>query len=108
MGGLAASEGKLKHLGVDEAPKRSSLGYANEHRPWQVYKTVFENMVTLCQVEAKAKKKKFRFNHPLVSLDSTVIPVCLSTFEWATYTRTKGAVKLHLVLTMRPSCRSSP
>ena len=36
-----------------------SLAYANEHRPWQVYKTVFENMVELCQVEAKAKKKKF-------------------------------------------------
>ena len=98
IGGLAASEGKLKHLGVEEAPKRSSLAYANKHRPWQVYKTVFENMVVLCQGEAKAKKKKFRFNHPLVSLDSTVIPVCLSTFEWATYTRTKGAVKLHLVL----------
>jgi len=98
VGGLAASEGKLKHLGVEEAPKRSSLAYANEHRPWQVYKTVFEGMVGLCQVEARAKKKKFRFNHPLVSLDSTVIPVCLSTFEWATYTRTKGAVKPHLVL----------
>ena len=98
VGGLAASEGKLRHLGVGEAPKRSSLAYANEHRPWQVYKTVFENMVVLCQVEAKAKKKKFRFKHPLVSLDSTVIPVCLATFQWATYTRTKGAVKLHLVL----------
>ena len=98
VGGLAASEGKLRHLGVEEAPKRSSLAYANEHRPWQVYKTVFENMVELCQVEAKAKKKKFRFKHPLVSLDSTMIPVCLATFQWATYTRTKGAVKLHLVL----------
>lgn len=98
IGGLAASEGKLKHLGVQQAPKRSSLAYANEHRPWQVYKTVFDGMVGMCQVEAKANKKKFRFKHPLVSLDSTLIPVCLSTFEWATYTRTKGAVKLHLVL----------
>src|SRR5882757_1064311 len=39
IGGLAASEGKLKHLGVDRAPKRSSLSYANEHRPWQLYRT---------------------------------------------------------------------
>jgi Domain of unknown function (DUF4372) len=107
VGGLAASEGKLKHLGVEEAPKRSSLAYANEHRPWQVYKTVFEGMVELCQVEAKAKKRKFRFKHPLVSLDSTVIPVCLAAFQWATYTRTKGAVKLHLVLdnTTSPTAR---
>jgi len=32
-GGLAASEGKLRHLGLPEAPPRSTLSYANEHRP---------------------------------------------------------------------------
>jgi uncharacterized protein DUF4372 len=34
-GGLAASEGKLRHLGLPTAPSRSTLAYANEHRPWQ-------------------------------------------------------------------------
>ncbi len=38
-GGLAACEGKLKHLGVDKAPKRTTLRYANQHRPWQVFQT---------------------------------------------------------------------
>jgi hypothetical protein len=32
-GGLAASEGKLRHLGLPTAPARSTLAYANEHRP---------------------------------------------------------------------------
>jgi len=41
---------------------------------------------------------KFRFKHKLLSLDSTVVPLCLSVFDWAQYKRTKGAVKLHLVL----------
>src|ERR1039457_5358934 len=41
-GGLACGEGQLKHLGVPVAPKRSPLAYANEHRPWQLYQTVFE------------------------------------------------------------------
>ena len=98
VGGLAASEGKLKHLGVDRAPTRSTLAYANEHRPWQLYKTVFEQLVQLCQVEAQEKQRKFRFKHPLLTLDATVIPVCVSMFEWASYVKTKGAVKLHLVL----------
>ena len=31
IGGLAASEGKLRHLGIDRAPTRSTLAYANEH-----------------------------------------------------------------------------
>jgi hypothetical protein len=35
--GLAASEGKLRHLGLVETPKRSTLAYANAHRPWQLY-----------------------------------------------------------------------
>lgn len=35
-GGLAGCEGKLKHLGVPHAPNKSTLAYANEHRPWQL------------------------------------------------------------------------
>jgi hypothetical protein len=101
IGGLAASEGKLKHLGVEHAPKRSTLAYANQHRPWQLYRTVFEKLVEICQGEARDKQRKFRFKHPLLTLDSTVIPVCMEMFEWATYTRTKGAVKVHTVLDNR-------
>jgi hypothetical protein len=97
-GGLAACEGKLRHLGVDEAPKKSTLSYANQHRPWQLYQTVFYNVLKRCQSEAKVLKRKFRFKHKLLSLDSTVIPLCLSVFDWAHYKRAKGAVKLHMVL----------
>jgi len=97
-GGLAACEGKLRHLGVKEPPKRSTLGYANQHRPWQLYQTVFHQLLSRCQAEAAGFKRKFRFKHKLLSLDSTVVPLCLSVFDWAQYKRTKGAVKLHLVL----------
>jgi hypothetical protein len=43
-------------------------------------------------------RRKFRFKHKLVSLDSTLIDLCLSVFDWARFRCTKGAVKLHLVL----------
>jgi hypothetical protein len=98
IGGLAASEGKLRHLGIDRAPTRSTLAYANEHRPWQIYQEVFQQLLTVCQADAKSLKRKFRFQHPLLSLDSTLISVCVSMFDWAQYVQTKGAVKLHLVL----------
>jgi len=32
-GGLACCLGKLKHLGVKRTPNKSTLSYANEHRP---------------------------------------------------------------------------
>ena len=98
VGGLAASEGKLKHLGVSKAPTRSTLAYANEHRPWQVYKDLFEDLVGLCHGEAALRKRKFRFKRPLLSLDATVIPLCLSMFDWARYRAKKGAAKVHLVM----------
>jgi len=95
--GLRASEGKLTHLGVADAPRRSTLAYANQHRPWALYETVFHQLLGQCQREARGKTK-FRFKNKLVSLDSTSIDLCAEIYDWAQYKRTKGAVKLHLVL----------
>jgi hypothetical protein len=44
------------------------------------------------------KKQKFRFKNKLLSLDATVIALCASLFDWAQFRRSKGAVKLHLLL----------
>lgn len=95
--GLMAIEGKLKHLGIETAPNKSTLAYANEHRPWQLYQTVFEQLLGVCMGEAKGKKK-FRFKNKLLSLDSTSIDLCASLFDWAKYKSTKGATKVHLLL----------
>jgi hypothetical protein len=96
-GGLAACEGKLKHLGVDQSPKRSTLAYANEHRPWQLYQTVFEQLLEKCQREVR-RGKKFRFKNKLLSLDGSVIDLSATMYDWAKFRRTKGGVKLHLLL----------
>src|ERR1700756_5238905 len=95
-GGLAASEGKLRHLGLPDAPKRSTLAYANEHRPWPLYRSVFYQLLGRCREVAGAHR--FRFKNRLLTLDATLIELCASIFDWAQYRRTKGAVKLHLLL----------
>lgn len=95
--GLMAIEGKLKHLGVEVAPHRSTLSYANEHRPWALYQSVFTQLLRRCEVAAQGKKR-FRFKNPLLTIDSSTIDLCASLFDWAKYKRAKGAVKLHLVL----------
>jgi hypothetical protein len=97
-GGLATCLGKLKHLGIDDAPKRSTLSYANEHRPWQLYQLMFYRLLEKCQVMARLQKRKFRFKNKLFSLDASVIELCLSMFDWASFRQTKGAVKHHLLL----------
>jgi len=95
-GGLAASEGKLRHLGLPDAPKRSTLAYANEHRPWPLYRSVFYQLLGRCREVAGSHG--FRFKNKLLTLDATLIELCASVFDWAQYRRTKGAVKLHLLL----------
>lgn len=95
-GGLKSCEGKLAHLGI-EAPARSSLSYANSHRPAELFEKVFYALFDTVSSKAVGKKK-FRFKNKLVSMDSTVIDLCLSMYDWAKFRRTKGAVKLHLVL----------
>lgn len=97
-GGLATAMGKLVHLGLRNAPTRSTLAYANAHRPWQLYQTVFHDLLGQCQALATTKRRRFRFKHPLRSLDATVIELCAAVFDWARFQRTKGAIKLHLQL----------
>lgn len=93
--GLASCEGKLAHLGLD-APKRSTLAYANAHRPWELYQAVFYQLLERCR--EVPGPRKFRFKNKLLSLDTTVIDLCADLFPWATFRRRKGAVKLHFTL----------
>jgi hypothetical protein len=97
-GGLKSCLGKLRHLGVKQAPNKSTLSYANAHRPWQFFQALFYETLQWCQLAAPGKIKKFRFKNKLLSLDSSVISLCLALFPWAQFRRTKGAVKLHLLL----------
>ena len=93
--GLATQSKHLYHLGI-EPVHRSTLAYANEHRSHELFKRIFESMLSKCQ--PVAPKHKFRFKNPLYSFDATVIDLCLSLYDWAKFRTTKGAVKLHVKL----------
>jgi len=96
--GLAVTCGKLNHLGLRKAPPKSTLSYANAHRPWELYQDVFFSLRERCRQASPGKKKRFRFKNRLLSLDSTLVDLCLGLFPWADYRQTKGAIKLHLLL----------
>jgi hypothetical protein len=88
----------MRHLGVKSAPNTSTLSYANAHRPWQLFESLFYQMLRHCQQAAPGKLKRFRFKNKLLSMDSTTISLCLNLFPWAHFRTTKGAVKLHMLL----------
>jgi len=90
-GGLSCCLGKLAHLGVGKAPKRSTLSYANEHRPAALYESLFWAALDRFRGQGSlgARKAQFRFKNKLLSLDSTTISLCLSLFPWADFRRAK-------------------
>lgn len=108
-GSLASYRGKWCHLRLPHAPAPSTLAYANAHRSVALYEQVFYQLLQRCEHEAHhqglRQGRKLRFKHRLVSVDATTIELCATTielcasvFDWAKFRRTKGAVKIHLVL----------
>jgi hypothetical protein len=98
--GLACCLGKLVHLGMGVAPNKSSLAYANQHRPAKLYEDLFYTVLGRFREEKGLglRKPRFRFKNKLLSLDSTTISLCLEMFPWAKFRRAKGGVKAHVLL----------
>jgi Transposase DDE domain/Domain of unknown function (DUF4372) len=98
--GLACCLGKLVHLGIDVAPSKSTLSYANKHRPAKLYEELFYTALARFRDEKGLglRKQKFRFKNKLLSLDSTTISLCLEMFPWAKFRQAKGGVKAHVLL----------
>jgi Domain of unknown function (DUF4372)/Transposase DDE domain len=98
--GLACSQGKLIHLGISQAPNKSTLSYANAHRPAALFEDLFWKTAGRFREQQAlgGRRAKFRFKNKLLSLDSTTITLCLEMFPWAKFRRAKGGVKAHVVL----------
>ena len=94
--GLRSCEGKLRHVGLEDAPRRSTLAYANGHRPCQLFEQLFYAL--LASLQGQMPRRKLSFRHKILSLDATVIELCASMFDWVTYRQGKGAAKIHLLL----------
>lgn len=98
--GLACCLGKLTHLGVADAPKRSTLSYANANRPAELFEDLFWTTLKRFRAQGRlgGRQHRFRFKNKLLSLDSTTISLCLDLFPWAKFRRAKGGVKAHVLL----------
>jgi hypothetical protein len=62
-----------------------------------MFQELFYQTLDVCKMGGTAKHP-FKFKNKLLSLDSSTISLCLSLFPWAKFRRTKGAIKLHLLL----------
>ena len=96
--GLRSATGNLNHLGIKQAPSKSSISYQNKHRKSDLFRDIYYALLTELSQKARLKQRRFRIKSKIYLLDSTLISLSISLFDWAHYKHTKGAVKLHTLL----------
>jgi hypothetical protein len=96
--GLRSATGNLNHLGIQRAPSKSSISYQNKRRDADLFKHLYYLLLGSLGQQASLKRVKLRIKVPVYLLDATLISLCLSAFDWATFRTKKGAVKMHTLL----------
>ena len=98
---LAAQAAKLYHMGIRTPVKRATLAEANERRDWRIYADFAQRLITQARTLYKTEDLGLDLSNTVYALDATTIDLCLTLFPWASFRRTKAAVKLHTLLDLR-------
>ena len=100
---LAAHRRKLYHSGFGSRVPRSTLADANEIRDWRIYADFAQSLIRTARPLYAETDLGLDLDATIYALDSTTIDLCLALFPWASFRRTKGAVKLHTMIDIQGS-----
>jgi len=97
--GIGVSEIFINDLGLKQSPARSTMGDGNKKRDWHVFESLYYRL--LSHYKSVLKKhhntniiKEIK-DKSIKLIDSSVISLCLSMFDWAEFRTAKGGIKLH-------------
>ena len=96
--GLNSANGNLNHLGISRAPSKSTVAYQNAHRDSRVFRDIYYTVFQHLGQQASYQRTKFRFKAPVKLLDSSMVTLSMALYDWAHYSTTKGAIKMHTLL----------
>lgn len=88
-------------MGIRGKVSRSTLADANEKRDWHIYADLAQSLIATARELYSADFFMEELNETVYALDSTTIDLCLSVFPWASFRKTKAAVKLHTLMDLR-------
>lgn len=100
--GLGLNTKLLSDLDLSQSPAKSTMSDGNENRCWKVFESIYFSLVgyyanvfiktpnykVIKEIEGRAVKL----------VDSTIISLCLSLFNWAKFRTAKGGLKIHTCL----------
>ena len=98
---LTANQAKLFHMGLKDAPARSTLSDALNLRDWRIYHALAMRLIARARKLYAKEPLGIDLDATVYALDATTIDLCLSLFDWAPFRSTKAAIKMHTLLDLR-------
>ena len=99
---LGANANKLYAMGFRHSIHRSTLADANESRDWRIWSDVAALLIRRARkLYSDTDLVGLDLKSTVYALDATTIDLSLSLFDWASFRKAKGAVKLHTLLDLR-------
>ena len=97
--GIGVCETFIEDLGLTQSPARSTMSDGNKKRNWKVYEALYNKLLKHYERVLKSNNQRNIIqeikDHNIKLIDSTIISVCLSMFDWAKFRTAKGGLKIH-------------
>jgi hypothetical protein len=99
---LEAQKNAVYHMGIKQVVAVSTLTRANECRDYRIYADFAAYLLKIVKpLYLKDNDFVLEIDNTIYAFDSTTIDLCLNTFVWAKFRKTKAAVKMHTLLDLR-------
>ena len=96
---IGLSETLISDLGLTQSPARSTMSDGNKKRDYRVFETLYNRLLThyshLLLKHHQSHIIKEIKDRNIKLIDSSIISLCLSMFDWAKFRTAKGGIKIH-------------
>ncbi len=99
---LKAHNNRLYHLGIKQSVNQSTLSRANENRDWRIFADFGMYLINLVSPLYSVRSGALsEIDKDIFAIDSTTISVSIILMDWARGKYSRGAVKMHTVLSLQ-------
>ncbi len=97
--GIGVSETFISSLGLSQSPATSIMSDGNKNQNYKVFESLYKGLLThythLLSKRHESHIIKEIKDRSIKLIDSSVISLCLSMFDWAKFRTAKGGIKIH-------------
>lgn len=98
---LQAVPRKRYHMGIRSPISLNNLSNTAQRRDWRIFADFAKVLAEKARILCKDDDNPVKLKSPVFALDSTTIDLCLSLFPWASFRKSKAAIKVHTLLNLQ-------